>query len=107
MEMVYLHQASTKSALSGVNLTSNRNIILCYDLPTFIYGLDTIAVNLTDLDRLEIKFRSVLRNMQSLPSSVSVPAIYLCMGILPAVAYRDIEILGLFGHRGWTHQAGN
>ena len=33
MEMVYLHQGSTKSALSGVNPTSNRNIILCYDLP--------------------------------------------------------------------------
>ena len=50
MEMVYLHQGSTKSALSGINPASNRNIILCYDLPTFIYGLDTIPVNLTDLD---------------------------------------------------------
>ena len=95
--MVYLHQSSTKSALSGVNPTSNRNIIICYDLPTFIYGLDTIPINLTDLDRLEIKFRTVLRNMQSLPSSVATPAIYLSMGVLPAVAERDLNILGLLG----------
>ena len=97
MEMVYLHQGSTKSALSGVNPMSNRNIIKSYDLPTFIYGLDTIPVNMTDLDRLETKFRNVLRNMQSLPANVATPAIYLSMGQLPAVAERDIEILGLLG----------
>ena len=67
MEMVYLHQGSTKSALSGVSLVSNRKIIKCYDLPTFIYGLDTIQVNKIDLDRLEMKFRNVLRNLQSFP----------------------------------------
>ena len=61
--MVYLHQGSTKSAMVGVNPVSNRNIVLCYVLPTFIYGLDTIPVNTTDLDRLELKYRGVLRNM--------------------------------------------
>ena len=71
--------------------------ILCYDLPSFIYGLDTIHINLTDLDRLEVKFRSVLRNMLSLPSSVAIPAIYLTMGVLPAVAERDLEIMSLLG----------
>ena len=97
MEMVYLHQDSTKSALSGINPVSNRNIIKCYDLPTFIYGIDTININLLDLDRLELKYRSVLRNVQSLPSSVATPAIYLSIGVLPAVAERDLDILGLLG----------
>ena len=70
MEMVYLHQSkfTTKSALAGINPDSNRKILLSYDLPTFIYGLDTIHVNKTNLDRLEVKYRSMLRNMQSLPS---------------------------------------
>ena len=68
-----------------------------YDLPTFIYGLDCIPVNKTDLDRLETKFRNVLRNIQSLPSVVATPSIYLCIGVLPAVAERDISILGLVG----------
>ena len=63
-EIVYLHQGSTKSALAGVNPVSNRNIVLCYDLPTFIYGLDTIPINTTDLDRLELKYRGLLRNIQ-------------------------------------------
>ena len=97
MEMVYLHQGTTRSALSGVNPVSNRNIIKCYDLPTFIYGLDCIPVNVTYLDRLETKYRAVLRNVQSLPKNVATPAIYLAIGILPAVAERDIEILGLLG----------
>ena len=35
--------------------------------------------------------------MQSLPSSVATPAIYLSKGILPAIVERDTEILGLFG----------
>ena len=73
--MVYQHQGSTKSALSGVSPVSNRKIVKSYDLPTFIYGLDTIPVNKTDLDQLETKFRGVLRNIQSLPSMVATPAI--------------------------------
>ena len=95
--MVYLHQSSTKSALSGVSPVSNRNIVRCYDLPAFIYGLDTIPVNTTDLDRLETKYRGVIRNLQSLPSSTATPAIYLTIGLLPAVAERDLEIMGLLG----------
>ena len=35
--------------------------------------------------------------MQSLPSSVATPAIYLSFGVLPAVAERHVEILGLLG----------
>ena len=49
------------------------------------------------MDRLETKYRGVLRGMLSLPSSVATPAIYLTMGLLPATAERDIEILGLLG----------
>ena len=89
--MVYLHQGSTKSALAGVSPISNRNIVLCYDLPTFLYGLDCIPINTTDLDRLEVKYRGVVRNMQSLPCSVATPAIYLSMGTLPVVAERHLD----------------
>ena len=49
------------------------------------------------MDRLETKYRSVLRNVHSLPSSVSVPPIYLCIGLLPATAERGIEVFGLLG----------
>ena len=59
--------------------------------------MDCIPVNKTDLDRLETKFRKILRNIQSLPDVVATPAIYLCIGQLPAIAERDIEILGLLG----------
>ena len=63
----------------------------------FIYGLDTIHVNPTDLDHLETKYRSIVRSMQSLPPSTPTPAVYLMMAALPSVAERDIQILQLVG----------
>ena len=35
--------------------------------------------------------------MLSLPDCTSSAAVYLCIGVLPAAAQRDVEILGLFG----------
>ena len=58
---------------------------------------DTIHINPTDLDQLEIKYRSILRGIQSLPPSTPTPAVYLMMAALPSVAERDIQILQLAG----------
>ena len=76
---------------------SNKYMLTSYLIHGFIYGLYTIAVNPTDLDALECKYRSILRAMQSLPPSTPTPAIYLMLGTLPAVAERDVEILRLAG----------
>ena len=56
-----------------------------------MYGLDTMHVNTTDMARLEIKYRQVLKNMMSMPDYVSSPLVYL------TTAQRDLEILGLLG----------
>ena len=68
-----------------------------YLIHGFTYGLDTININPSDLDTLEVKYRSVIRAMQSLTPSTPTPAVYLMMGALPAVAERDIQILRLVG----------
>ena len=63
----------------------------------YVYGLDTININPSDLDTLETKYRSVVRAMQCLSPSTPTPAVYLMMAVLPAAAERDIQILRLLG----------
>ena len=61
-----------------------------------MYGLDTMHINTTDMGRLETKYSSEVRkNMLSMLDCVSSPLVYLTMGILPATAQRDLEIMGL------------
>ena len=96
-EISYQLQGATKNALSGVSPLSNRKMFLSYHMPSFLYGTDTLNINLGDIERLELKYRKTLKCMLSLPDCTSSPAVYLCMGVLPAAAQRDIEILGLFG----------
>ena len=96
-ELSYQLQGATKNALSGVSPLSNRKMFISYHQPTFLYGTETMSINLTDIDRLEVKYRKTLKCMLSLPDCTSSPAVYLCMGVLPAAAQRDVEILGLLG----------
>ena len=48
-DLAYLMQEVTKNAYRGINPTSNRNIFLCYNQPTFLYGLDTVDINKIEL----------------------------------------------------------
>ena len=56
-----------------------------------------MPVNITDMARMETKYRSVLKHMMSMPDCVSSPMVYLTIGVLPATAQRDLEIMGLLG----------
>ena len=95
MEKFYLLQDVIKNSLRGINPSSNQYMLTAYLVHGFIYGLDTIHINPTDLDHLETKYRYIPKGMQSLPPST--PAVYLMGGVVPAVAERDIQILQLVG----------
>jgi hypothetical protein len=95
--ITYTLQSSTQNTLCGVSPLSNRKMFLSYHQPSFLYGLDTMNINITDMARLETKYRQILKNMLSMPDCVSSPLVYLTMGILPATAQRDLEIMGLLG----------
>ena len=56
-----------------------------------------MPINTTDMAKLEVKYRKVLKCMMSLPDCVATPLVYLSIGVLPAEAQRDLEILGLLG----------
>ena len=93
----YKLQGVTKNSLAGVSPISNRKMFISYHQPTFLYGTDTMCLNVADMERIETKYRKTLKCMLSLPDCTTSAAVYLNVGVLPATAQRDIEILGLLG----------
>ena len=77
----YQLQGVTKNSLSGISPLANRKTFVSYHQPTFLYGTDTMSINITDLERLETKYRKSLKCMMSLPDCTPSVAVYLCMGI--------------------------
>ena len=66
-DISYKLQGASKNALSGVSPLSNRKMFLSYHQPSFLNGTDTVPINEGDIERLEVKYRKVLKCMQSLP----------------------------------------
>jgi hypothetical protein len=95
--ITYKLQGSTKNALLGISPLSNRKMFISYHQPSFLYGTDTMHLNITDMERIEVKYRKVLKCMLSLPDCTTSAAVYLNIGVMPATAQRDVEILGLLG----------
>ena len=58
--MSYKLQGVTKNSLAGVSPLSNRKMFLAYHQPSFLYGTDTMPINATDIERIEVKYRKTL-----------------------------------------------
>ena len=91
-DVSYKLQGATKNNISGISPLSNRKMFLSYLQPTFLYGTETMSLNLGDIERLEVKYRKTLKCMLSVPDCTPSAAVYLCMGVLPAAAQLDVEI---------------
>ena len=72
-------------------------MFISYHQPTYLYGTNTMSINTTDIERLETKYRKVLKCMLLFPDCTPTAGVYFCLGILPASAQRDVEILRLLG----------
>ena len=46
----YKLQGLTKNTLAGVSPISNRKMFISYHQPTFLYGTDTMPLNITDME---------------------------------------------------------
>ena len=66
-DVSYKLQGATKNAISGISPLSNRKMFMSYHQPTFLYGTETMPLNLGDIERLEIKYRKTLKCMLSVP----------------------------------------
>ena len=103
-DISYKLQGATKNSISGISPLSNRKMFMSYHQPSFLYGTETMPINLGDIERLEKKYRKTLKCMLSLPECTTSVAVYLSIGVLPAEAQRDVEILGLLGQLAMCDQ---
>ena len=82
---------------NGLDPLTSYRLIQLYVIPTLLYGLEATILNKKDIDRLEVFYRGILRQIQSLPSGTANEAIYLLLGAAPVEAILHMRILSLLG----------
>ena len=81
----------------GLSPVASRKVIEAYVLPRMLYGLEAMILTQKQINSLEIAYRTMLRQLQALPSQVATEAIYLLMGMFPIEAVLHHRTLSLFG----------
>ena len=83
---------------NGLNPVASLNILQVYIVPAVLHGLETLVMSDTEIHKLEIFYRKVLRQIQGLPDRVGGPAIYILAGVLPIEGLLHLRILALLGN---------
>ena len=60
--------------INGLNPKASRNIIQLFVVPKLLYGLEVLVLSKKQIDQLEIYFKKLLKQIQSLPDNVEDPA---------------------------------
>ena len=82
---------------NGLPPTASKKFITTYILPRLLYGLEAVTLLKKDLQALDLFYKDLLRNIQSLREGVTTAAIYLLIGLTPAEGELHIQILTLYG----------
>ena len=67
---------------NGLNPKISYKIYQCYVLPRLLHSLETLSLNKTDLEELELFHRKTLKSLQSLPPNTATSAVLLLLGAL-------------------------
>ena len=81
----------------GLNPVTSLQIISTHVTPRMLYGLESCVLNKGEIDMLETYYRSLLKDIQSLPSCTANEAVYLLLGTLPITAELHKRVFGLAG----------
>ena len=84
--------------LNGVGPAVSMSMYNSYVIPVLMYGLEALVLTTAETEAIETYHRTTLRQLQHLPKSTAIPAIYLLAGALPAEGLCDTRVLLLFGH---------
>ena len=84
--------------LNGVNPRTSMKLINTYVMPRMTYGLECLTLSSNEIDPLEQYYRSLLKDIQHLPTATANPACYLLLGALPIEGHIHIKTLSLFGN---------
>ena len=82
---------------NGMDPRSSARTIQLYVMPRLVHGLEATILRRGDVVQLEIYYRKLLRQVQSLPESTAMEAVYLMIGLLPIEALIHQRALSLFG----------
>ena len=80
---------------NGLPPTASKKLITTYILPRLLYGLEAVTLLKMDLQALDLLYKDLLHNIQSLREGLATEAIYLLIGLIPAEAEFHIRILTL------------
>ena len=73
-----------------------------YALPRVLYGLEVQTCLQSDIQIIEQLQRSMLRIIQSFPSSTAIPALYCLLGVRPLEQELDVRRLTLLANQLYT-----
>lgn len=84
----------------GLNPSVSLKIITTYVIPRMLYGLETVQINITTMEKLELFYRGLLKDIQGLPKTTATEAVFLLIGALPLTAELHARRLLLAGAVG-------
>ncbi|VDI77462.1 Hypothetical predicted protein [Mytilus galloprovincialis] len=95
---VYSLMGAGLHGLNGVNPKVSVHLIQIYVIPRLLYGLDVISLSNTDIQKMELFFRQLLKQIQHLPKRTSIAATLLLLGRIPIEGEIHKKILKTFGN---------
>ena len=82
---------------NGLSPVALHKLIQSYVLPRMLHGLDSVILQQKEVQKLDIKFTGIIRNLLSLRERVAREAVYLLSGFIPVEAEIHIRVLVLYG----------
>jgi len=82
--------------MDGITPHISKTLILVYVDPAVLYGLESLCMSTIDLKELDKSQRLLLHQIQPLPDSTAIRAIYLLPGMLPHTVQVHQKILSLY-----------
>ena len=81
----------------GLGPKSSVKIIQSYITPRLLYGVEATIIENKDLNKLEIFYRKLLRQVQGLPESSANEAVYLLSGHAPIKYQYHLKVMSMIG----------
>ena len=82
--------------LNGVGPKVSKHLIEIYVTPVLLHSLEALILSEKDYKMLDQFYRTLLRQIQHLPTNSAIPSIYLLLGCIPIEGQLHIRMLTFF-----------
>ena len=95
--ILYSLMASGLHGENGLDPETCTHLLQIYVLPIMVYGLEVVLPKPALVDKLNRTYKKILKQILSLPTTVSDPAVYILSGALPVEGIIHKRTLILYG----------